>query len=103
MIFNTQKVMSVLFLISMHTFQLSIILSANFVTHSQAATALEEIEENPGKQSHSTFEKIHLLRKSYPKTFSIMQFNIKNLLKFIILCKVTDILFLEIISQYNRV
>ena len=73
MIFNTQKVMSVLFLISMHTFQLSIILSANFVTHSQAATALEEIEENPGKHSHSTFEKINILRK---KTFSIKQFDI---------------------------
>ena len=62
MIFNAQKVMSVLFLISMHSFQLSIILSANFVSLSQAATALEEIEENPGKRNNSTFEKIHLLR-----------------------------------------
>jgi len=47
MIVNTQKVVSVLFLISMQTFQLSIIFSANFVTQSQAATALEEIKETP--------------------------------------------------------
>ena len=62
MFFNTQKVMSVLFLISVQTFQLSIIFSANFVTQSQAATALEEIDENPGKRNNSTFENIHLLR-----------------------------------------
>ena len=51
MFFNTNKSSSVLPRLATYIFELSIIISTVFVLPGQSATALEEIDENPGKKT----------------------------------------------------
>ena len=49
MFFNTRKITYLPHLLATHILQLSVILNINLIVPSQAATALEEIVENPGR------------------------------------------------------